>query len=117
MEDIRQLCKRVIIINLGDVIYDGSLDELIKKYANYKNLKIIFNKKGIRKNQLRDFGEITEFGDYSCIIKVSNDHSKQTAIKLLSSDLPIEDVLISEDSIDDVIRKIFISDESSTSLH
>ena len=30
MEDIKELCERVIIINFGEIIYDGRLDDLIK---------------------------------------------------------------------------------------
>jgi len=112
MEDIRQLCKRVIIINLGQIIYDGSLEELIKKYANYKNLKIIFNKNGVKEIQLKNFGEIIEFSDFHCTLRVANTYSKQTAIKLLSSKLPIEDILINDDNIDDVIRTIFSEHKS-----
>src|SRR3990167_8318618 len=48
MEDIKELCQRVIIINLGRIIYDGKLDDLIKKYAPYKLLKVIFNGDGIK---------------------------------------------------------------------
>lgn len=32
MHDIVELCERVIIINFGKIIYDGSLPELIKKH-------------------------------------------------------------------------------------
>lgn len=113
MEDIRQLCKRVIIINLGQVIYDGSLEELIKKYATHKNLKVIFSQKGVTKSMLRKFGEVIDFSDYNGTVRVDNYQSKQKAIDLLSSELPIQDVLISEDSVDDIIRKIFAENKNT----
>lgn len=40
MEDISQLCKRIIIIDLGRIIYDGRLDDLMKKYASHKLLEV-----------------------------------------------------------------------------
>lgn len=42
MTDVEQLCKRVIIINHGRILYDGLLADLIKKYAPYKTITTIF---------------------------------------------------------------------------
>lgn len=33
MRDVRQLCDRVIVIDFGRIIYDGSLDKLMEKYT------------------------------------------------------------------------------------
>ena len=36
MADVKQLCKRVIIIDRGKLIYDGNLADLVDKYAQTK---------------------------------------------------------------------------------
>ncbi|MBU4339029.1 ATP-binding cassette domain-containing protein [Patescibacteria group bacterium] len=107
MEDIKDLCRRVIIINLGKVIYDGAIDELIKKHAPYKLLKITFDENGIRRDQVEKYGEVLEFSSYRAVIKVARGDAKKVAIALLSSPLPVDDILIDEVDIDDVIRKVF----------
>lgn len=33
MRDVKHLCKRVVVINYGDIIYDGDLNQLMKRYA------------------------------------------------------------------------------------
>ncbi len=33
MRDVKHLCKRVVVINYGQIIYDGNLDQLTKQYA------------------------------------------------------------------------------------
>jgi len=109
MEDIKELCQRVIIINLGKIIYDGKLDDLIKKYAPHKLLKVVFNGNGIKREEVEKFGEIDEFTPYSCTIKTKRDQAKNAAIALLSSNLPIDDIIIDEVDVDDVIRQIFNS--------
>lgn len=109
MEDIKELCQRVIIINLGKIIYDGKLDDLIKKYAPHKLLKVVFNGNGIKREEVEKFGEIDEFTPYSCTIKTKRDEAKNAAIALLSSSLPIDDIIIDEVDVDDVIRQIFNS--------
>lgn len=40
MEDISQLCQRIIIIDLGRIVYDGRLDDLMKKYAKVGDILI-----------------------------------------------------------------------------
>lgn len=107
MEDIKDLCRRVIIINLGKVIYDGAIDELIKHHAPYKLLKITFDENGIRREQVEKYGEVIDFSSYQAVIKVARVEAKKVAIALLSSSLPVDDILIDEVEIDDVIRKVF----------
>jgi len=38
MEDIKELCKRIIIIRDGEFIYDGGLDTVLKEYGTHKLL-------------------------------------------------------------------------------
>lgn len=33
MRDVKHLCKRVVVINYGEIIYDGDLDRLMAEYA------------------------------------------------------------------------------------
>lgn len=107
MEDISQLCKRVIIINLGEIVYDGDLQSLINKYAPYKSLTITFNNEGVKKEELEKFGEIGEFSPYKAVFKIPRESAKDVASQILSSNLPVDDILIDEPEADDIIRKIF----------
>ncbi|MCF7835330.1 ATP-binding cassette domain-containing protein [Candidatus Gracilibacteria bacterium] len=36
LKDVENLCDRAIIINRGEVLYDGQIEDLMKKYANKK---------------------------------------------------------------------------------
>ncbi len=107
MEDIKELCKRVVIIDHGKIMYDGLLQDLINKYADYKELKIIFSGTGITKEEVESFGTIVEFDKYQIKIKVKREEAKNVAAKILTSDLPVDDIIINEVDIDDIIRKIF----------
>jgi len=42
--DIQELCSRLIIINKGQLIEDGPLDELIDRIAPYRRLIVDFYK-------------------------------------------------------------------------
>ncbi|OGD10261.1 ABC transporter, partial [Candidatus Amesbacteria bacterium RIFOXYB1_FULL_44_23] len=36
MDDVKELCERVVIIDHGKLIFDGKLNDIIKKYADHK---------------------------------------------------------------------------------
>jgi len=36
LKDVENLCDRAVVINRGEILYDGQIDDLMKKYANKK---------------------------------------------------------------------------------
>ncbi len=106
MDDIKELCDRVIVINHGKIIYDGRFNELIAKYAKEKVIKVT-SFKDIPEADLARFGMIVDYQGVSASIRVSRERAKATAAEIISSDLPIDDILIEEMPIDEVIRAIF----------
>lgn len=106
MEDIEELCNRVIIISKGLIVYDGGLDNLIKQYATEKLIKPTFTSP-VDRSQLETFGAVVEFDSYAAVIRVKRDEATSAAARLLSAGLPIDDLLIDEIDIDEIIRQIF----------
>jgi ABC-2 type transport system ATP-binding protein len=111
MDDIKELCERVIIINFGKIMYDGKLADLISKYAKDKIIKITAHKP-ISKEALEQFGTVEDYQDVSASVRVPRERVKQIAARMISADLPIDDILIDEMPIDDIIRVIFEGKES-----
>lgn len=107
MDDIKELCERVIIVDHGRIAYDGDLDNLIKKHAPHKILNVTFNGDGVGEDEVKKFGIIKSFNPYSVSFEIDRENVKNAAKDILSSDLPVDDILIDEVDIDDVIRKIF----------
>jgi ABC-2 type transport system ATP-binding protein len=40
LEDVEQLCRRIVLIDHGRVLYDGGLEELMARYAPYRDLVV-----------------------------------------------------------------------------
>jgi ABC-2 type transport system ATP-binding protein len=40
LEDVEQLCRRIVLIDHGRVLYDGALTELMARYAPYRDLVV-----------------------------------------------------------------------------
>lgn len=106
MDDIKELCERVIIINFGKIIYDGKLSDLIATYAVDKIIKITAHNP-IEKDVLEQFGVVEEYQGVSASIRVPRGEVKSIASKIIASDLPVDDITIDEMPIDDIIRVIF----------
>lgn len=107
MKDVETLCKRVIIINLGKIIFDGALDTLVKQRAPYKLIKVILQR-NVEENIVRSLGRDIKFQYPELIFNVPNEKISETVAKFLKQ-LPIEDVTIQDPAIEDIIREIFNS--------
>lgn len=108
MEDIKQLCDRVIIIDNGHIIYDGNFNSIIKKYTTHKILTVTFNGNGVSIEEIKKYGEIKEYNRHAVLLNIEREKIKNTAMKILSSELPVDDIIIDEVEIDDIIRQIFM---------
>ena len=113
MEDIKQLCDRVIIIDKGHIIYDGKLDSLIKKYTPHKILTVTFNGNGVSKEQIKKYGFVKKYNPYAILLEVEREKVKNIAMDILSSNLPVDDIIIDEVEIDDIARQIFMEEQKN----
>lgn len=90
MQDIEKVCDRLIIIDAGKKIYDGSIDNIKNKYANLKTVEILLENDE-KKVQTFDVNEIP----------------MNEAMERLFSQYHIKDISICEPEIDGIIRDIY----------
>lgn len=105
MDDVRQLAERIIIIDKGKVIFDGLLEEIVKKYANHKIISAAFSKP-IKRLDLKGLGKIKQFSPLKAKITVKRAAASLAAAEILKR-LPVEDLNIEEAEIEDIIRELF----------
>ncbi|MBI3380058.1 ATP-binding cassette domain-containing protein [Candidatus Gottesmanbacteria bacterium] len=106
MADVKQLCKRVIIIDHGKIMYDGSLERLVEKYADFKIITAQLRSDKVDKKDFTKLGKINYFEYPKVSITVSKKNIKEAATILLKK-FPIEDLTIEEPEIENVIRMVF----------
>ena len=106
MTDIEALAKRIILIGKGELLYDGTLSNLKKKYGSYKEVLVSTNEK-IDKIRLKGIIKKSKnINGYSFIID-SNVLSLSKLLNNLSLKYVINDIDIKNESIDDVILKLY----------
>ncbi len=105
MNDVAELCRRTILIDRGQIKFDGLLTDLTSKYTELKILRFTFETK-IPTTTIKKFGDIVDNDGYRYTIKVAKDKYLQVASKILSS-LPVVDLNIEDTPIEDVIRQVY----------
>ena len=111
MKDVEELCKRVIIIDHGKILYDGDLANIVKKYAKNKSISVVFGKQ-VELEKLKKLGKVDSFEPTKAVITIPRDRTNQIASKLLAG-FPVEDLTIEEPNIEDIIRDVFSNKASS----
>ncbi|MEN9226321.1 MAG: ATP-binding cassette domain-containing protein [Thermostichus sp. HHBFW_bins_43] len=111
MADITALCERVLVIDAGRLIYDGGLDELLERFAPYREVKLkLAHPCPI--TQLESYGEVLNDRDPSgtegCEVRlwVQRERLIQTVAKLLA-DLEVLDLTVTDPPIEEVIGRVF----------
>jgi ABC-2 type transport system ATP-binding protein len=105
MKDVEQLCKRIIVIDHGNILYDGTLEDIVKKYAKHKLLTVQLSKK-VEREKFTDLGEIIKYEYPKVTLSVLRGKSNSVAAKLLQK-FPVEDLNVEDISIEEVIRDVF----------
>ncbi|SEP34335.1 MULTISPECIES: ATP-binding cassette domain-containing protein [unclassified Paenibacillus] len=106
MKDIEEICHRMIVVNKGNMVYDGSVEQLRTTLGDQRQVIIYFREEpkvieipgiklikdeGLRKTYLFEKSDRTVF---DCVNQIASEHL-------------IEDVSIESADIDTVIRKLY----------
>jgi ABC-2 type transport system ATP-binding protein len=105
MNDVVELAKRVIVINKGEILFDGKIPELIGSFARNKIIKIYLAKE-VDIKKIESIGKIKKMTIPEVIITVPRETSTLAAAELLQN-FPIADLNIEEESIEDIITRVF----------
>src|SRR6478609_3314761 len=103
MQDIEELCKRVIIIDRGQVFFDGELAEILENFAGYKLLRFTFEK---TPSCQFDLGEVIERSATSVKLKVQRDRVAEVCRAILAN-CEVHDFSVEEEPIEEIIRQVF----------
>lgn len=107
MADIESLTDRLIMIGHGKKLYDGSVNDIKKKYSNEKIVEVIYE--GILKDKIvNDKIDILE--ETQGLIRMKIDTRKimvSDIVRKYSEVCEIKDINVIETGIDDIIYKLY----------
>lgn len=105
MADVTALCRRVIVINHGRLLYDGNLQRMVEQVAPHKIIHLTLHQP-IALETLNRYGEVQRYDGLEVELKVPRYETSRIGAQLLS-ELPVADVNIAEPPIEEIISEVF----------
>ena len=103
MADVEALCRRVIVIHHGKLLFDGELADLVQRFSAHKTIVV----------QLKDcaadlhaYGEVVSCEDGRLTLRVPRTETARVTERLLA-DLPVIDLTVADPPIEEVIERVF----------
>ena len=117
MKDVAALCRRVVVINHGQIVYDGSLSGIIDKFSSHKVLTLLFNDGELPRN-LERYGEVLEIAEPRVKLRVDRHEISQVLSTVLANHT-LEDVSVEDPPLEEVIAQVFAqsAEKNETERH
>jgi ABC-2 type transport system ATP-binding protein len=103
MADVVALCRRVIVIHHGRIMFDGNLSALSDRFAAYKTIEVAL---ADGSSELDGYGDVLERDGDRVKLRVPKADTPRIAARLLSEQ-QIVDLTIEDPPIEDVIELVF----------
>jgi len=115
MSDIEKLCKRMMIIDVGQVIYDGLVDGMKERFSPHRLLKVDFTEQATDiRIQGADLVECK--GQQACYRFDRREVSASQLIVALAQKHKIKDISVEEPEIEAIVREIYNRSSSGEAI-
>lgn len=109
MMDVLELCKRVIIIDSGHILYDGLLSKVVERFTKEKIIEVDFDRQtSINESELGKIGKIRELTGTHAVLTVKRPEISRRVSELLDK-FSVHDLKVDELPLEEIIREIFAS--------
>ena len=105
MQDVEELCERVIVIDHGSVAYDGTLADLKTQFANERRVKLTF-REAPSLSALESVAGYVSFEEDVAAFRVSPEKVAEFCGSVLAT-FAVADLNVTEPDVEDVIAKLF----------
>jgi ABC-2 type transport system ATP-binding protein len=112
MQDIEELCHRVIIIDRGRIFYDGPLSGIVDRFSTEKIVRFTFEERQPR--DFSRFGSVTEQSDSAVTLKIPRAQVAEICRAVLEHN-KVTDINVEEIPVEEVIRRLFHSARAESS--
>ncbi len=107
MADVEALCRRVIVIHHGHILFDGDLAALVGQFTAHKTIIVTLAENSV---DLGQYGEVMTKEGTRVTLRVQKAETSRATARLLA-DLPVDDLTIEDPPIEDVIERVFAQEK------
>ncbi len=108
MADVQALCKRVIVIHHGKILYDGALEGLVERFSAQKTLVVTMSDTDA---DMSRYGEVLLREPNRVSLRVDKKNAPQVTAQMLA-DLPVTDLTVEDPPIEEVIEHVFAEEDA-----
>jgi ABC-2 type transport system ATP-binding protein len=113
LSDIEELCRRILIIDKGKILFDGQLAEMKSRLSEYNQVKFLLKDR----TQISRLAEVATDGiscervdELTYVMRFDpNRHSTAEVIRNLVNNLEVKDIFVEEEPIEDIVKRIYLS--------
>jgi len=103
MADVEALCRRVIVIHHGKLLFDGQLAQLVAGFASHKTVSVQL---AAAPPDLSEYGELVAREGDRVVLRVPKADTPKLTARLLA-DFPVLDLVVEDPPIEEVIERVF----------
>jgi len=111
MADVAALCPRVIVIDHGKLVFDGELDDLVRRTSPNKRVVLTFGTKP-DPAALAALGTVVRSDEASAELSVPASEVSHIVARALAT-LTVEDLNVADPPLEDVMAEVFGSREAT----
>ena len=105
MADVTALCKRIIVIHHGSLLYDGDLQSLSDRIAPFKLIELDLENPE-QAGEVARFATVVESQDGKVKVKVPRADTSAVVARMLT-ELQVKDLTVQDPPIEEVIDQVF----------
>jgi ABC-2 type transport system ATP-binding protein len=106
MQDVQELCNRVVVIDHGTVFYDGTLSELTEMDGGETLIQLALSTLA-SSSELERFGTVVSVDGNTACLSVEK-ASVPAALAGILATFPVQTLSVEEPPLEDVIRRLFL---------
>jgi ABC-2 type transport system ATP-binding protein len=107
MNDIEQLCKRLIILEEGKIVFDGETELLKQKFVHEKVIEVEFYEENCVMQRIPGATVVREQGCKKWLTFDKDNFGIGDVIGTIASQYKIKDISVKEPSVESIVRNIY----------
>ena len=110
LNDIEDVCDRIILLDKGQIIYDGTKQKFKDTYGKYVIAELIVNNKTKELSKDIDLENVEILEENERKLKMKFSHEEITIVKIMdeiSKYCDIEDIHMKESELEDILKEIY----------
>lgn len=112
MQDVSELCDRVVVIDRGTVVFEGTLEAMSARFSDTRRVRLTLERP-VSSDDLAAYGRVVQNEELVVALDVPRAETARATAALLQA-LPVADVAIEETDVEDVLRAMFAEGREGT---